>query len=44
MIEYHELSLKWDVLLLGDVFKKFINSSLKKELCSSHYLTARALS
>ena len=39
------LYLKYDVLFLGDVFKKFRNNSLKNYgLCVSHYLSAPALS
>ena len=35
---YHDLYLKCDVLLLADVFEKFINNSLKNYgLCPSHY-------
>ena len=42
---YHDLYLKCDVLLLGDVFKKFTNDNLKKYgLCPSHYLSAPAIS
>ena len=29
MKDYHELCLKYDVLLLADVFEKFRNNSLK---------------
>ena len=29
MKDYHDLYLKWDVLLLADVFEKFRNNSLK---------------
>ena len=29
MKDYHDLYLKWDILLLADVFEKFRNSSLK---------------
>ena len=37
--------LKCDVLLLADVFKKFIKNSLRNYgLCSSHYLRTPALS
>ena len=37
--------LKCDVLLLGDVFEKFRNNSLKSYgLCPSNYLSATALS
>ena len=41
MKDYHSLYLKWDVLLLANVFEKFRNSSLKSYgLCPSHYLSA----
>ena len=34
MKDYHSLYLKWDVLLLTDVFEKFRNNSLKNyKLC-----------
>ena len=37
--------LKYDVLLLVDVFKKFRNNSIRNYgLCSSHYLSAPAIS
>ena len=43
--DYHKLYLKCDVLLLADVFGKFINNSLKYyELYPSHFLSAPALS
>ena len=42
---YHNLRLKCDVLLLGDVFEKIRNNSLKNYgLCPSHYLSGPALS
>ena len=45
MKDYHDLSLKCDVLLLADVFEKFINNSIKNYgLCPSNYLSASALS
>ena len=45
MKDYHNLYLKYDILLLADVFEKFRNNSLKNYgLCSSHYLSASALS
>ena len=45
MKDYHDLYLKYDVLLLADVFEKFINNSLKNYgLCRSHYLSAPDLS
>ena len=45
MKDYDNLYLKCDVLLLADVFEKFINSSLKNyKKCPSHYLSATALS
>ena len=41
MTYYHDLYLKWDVLLLADVFEKF---DLKNYgLCPSHYFSAPAL-
>ena len=44
MKDYHDLYLKWDVLLLADVFEKFRNNSLKNYgLCPSYYLSAPAL-
>ena len=45
MKDYHDLYLKCDVLLLGDVFEKFRNSSFKNYgLWPSHYLSAPGLS
>ena len=45
MEDYHDLYLKWDVLLLADIFQKFTNNSLKNcGLCPSNYLRAPALS
>ena len=45
MNDYHDLHLKCHVLLLADVFEKFINNSLKNYgLCPSHYLSAPGLS
>ena len=45
MKDYQGLHLKYDVLLLADVFEKFRNKSLKYYgLCASHYFTAPALS
>ena len=45
MTDYHDLYLKYDVLLLADVFEKFRNTSLKKyELCPIHYLSVPVLS
>ena len=42
---YYILYLKYDVLLLPDVFEKFENNSLKNYgLCLSHYLSRPALS
>ena len=42
---YHDLYLKYDVLLIADVFEKFRNKSLKNYgLCPSHYLSAPAFS
>ena len=44
MKDYHELNLKFDVLLLAYVFKKFGNNSLKNYgLCPSHYFSAPAV-
>ena len=38
MKDYHDLFLKCDVLLLSDVFEKFIKNSIKNYgLCPSHY-------
>ena len=43
--DYDDLHLKCDVLLIADDFEKFRNNSLKNNgLCSSHYLSAPALS
>ena len=45
MKHYYDLYLKFDLLLLPDVFELFISSSLKYyELCPSCYLSAPALS
>ena len=45
MTDYHDLYLKFDVLLLADVFEKFRNNSLNNyELCPSQYLSAPAWS
>ena len=45
MKDYHDLFLKWDVLLLVDVFEKFRNDTFKNYgLCLSHYLRAPGLS
>ena len=42
---YRNLYLKYDMLLLADVFVKFRNKSLKNYgLCPSHYLSAPAFS
>ena len=42
---YHDLHLKFDALLLADVFEKFRNNNLKNYgLCTSHYLSAPGLS
>ena len=42
---YHNLYLKFDVVLLADVFEKFRNHSFKNyEFCLRHYLSAPALS
>ena len=40
MNDYHDLYLKWYVLLLADVFEEFRNNSLKNYgLCPSHFLS-----
>ena len=45
MNDNHNLYLKYDVLLLADVFEKFRNNSLKNYgVCPSHYFSAPALS
>ena len=45
MKDYHDLYLKWDVLLLAKVFLKNRKNSIKNyELCSSHYFSGPALS
>ena len=45
MTDYHDLYLKFDVLLLADISEKFRNNSLKNYgLCTSHYLGTPALS
>ena len=45
MKDYRDLYLKYDVLLIPDVFEKFGNNNSKNYgLCSSHYLSAPALS
>ena len=45
MKDYCDLYLKFDVLLLADVFAKFRNNSLKNYgLCPSHYFSAPSLS
>ena len=45
MKDYHDLFLKCDVLLLADVFEKFINNSLRNYgLCPCHYLITPGLS
>ena len=44
MKDYHNLYLKYDILLLADVFEKFRNNSLKNYgLSSIYYLSAPAL-
>ena len=44
MKDYHNLYLKWDVLLPAGVFEKIRNNSLKTHgLCPSHYLGAPGL-
>ena len=45
MKDYHDLYLKYDVLLSADEFENFRNNSLKNYgLCPSHYLSTQALS
>ena len=45
MKDYYELYLKCHVLLVANVFEKFVNSSLQNHrLCLSHYLSGQALS
>ena len=42
--DYQDLYLKYDVLLLTDVFEKFRSNSFKNyQLYSSHYLSAPGL-
>ena len=42
---FHDVYLKCDILLLVDVFEKFINNSLKNYgLCPSHHLSTPCLS
>ena len=39
--DYQDLYLKWHAFLLGDVFEKVRNNSLKSYgLCPSHYLSS----
>ena len=45
MDDYHDLYLKADVLLLADVFEKFINTCLEYyESDTCHYFTSTGLS
>ena len=45
MIDYHNLYIRCDVLLLADVFEKFKNKCLLNHgFYPSHYLSATALS
>ena len=44
MGDYHDLNLKTDVLLLADVFEKFINTCLDYELDPCHYFSSPGLS
>ena len=45
MKDYHDLDLKFDVLLFFDVFEKVINNRLEDYgLCPSHFLSAPDLS
>ena len=41
--DYHDLYLKTDVLLLADVFEKFINTCLKHGLEYFHYFSSPGL-
>ena len=42
---YYGLYLKYEVLLLANVFEKFRNNSLKNYgICPTHYLNASGLS
>ena len=44
MKDYHDMYLKCDILLLADVFEKFINDILKNYgLCPSHYSSTPGL-
>ena len=45
MKDYHDLYLKFDIILSANKFEKFRNNSLKNYgLCPSHYLSAPGLS
>ena len=45
MTDYRDLYLKYDVILLANVFEKFRNNNIKNYgLCPSHYLSTLALS
>ena len=45
MKDYHDLHLKFDALLLTDVFEKLRNNSLNNNgLCPIHYFSTQALS
>ena len=45
MEDYHNLSLKWDVLLLIHMSEKIRNSRQRNyTLCSCHYMSVAALS
>ena len=44
MGDYHDHYLKKDVLLLADVFKRFISTCLKHELVPCHYFNSPGLS
>ena len=45
MRDYNDFYVKYDVLMLADVFEKFRNNSFKNyRLCPSHYQSALALS
>ena len=45
MKDYHNLTLKFHVLLLADVIERIRNNSIKSYgLCPSHYLSTPGLS
>ena len=44
MKDYHDFYLKFNILLLADIFEKFRNNSVRNfGLCPSYYLSAPAL-